>query len=122
MTAAASELVASCLCGRARITLSRTPDYVCHCNCSMCTKTGFQGVYFPSEELRIEGEFDAYVREDMSAPCIRFNRCRHCGVIMHWTPLSDPPYERMGVNGRLLEPGALDGVPVREVDGRSWET
>ena len=50
------------------------------------------------------------------------NRCRHCGVATHWTLLSDPPYDRMGVNARLLEPDALKDVPVREVDGRSWET
>ena len=114
-------LIASCICGRARITLPRTPDSVSHCNCSMCSKTGFWGIYFPSDELRIDGEFDSYVREDMSEPCLRSHRCRHCGVVTHWTPLSDPPHDRMGVNARLLEPGALDGVPVREVDGRSWE-
>jgi len=117
-----SGLVASCICGRTRITLPRTPEYVCHCNCSMCTKTGFWGVYFPSDELRIEGEFEGYVREDMSEPCLTFHRCRHCGSPTHWTPLSEPPYERMGVNARLLEPGALEGVRIREVDGRSWET
>jgi hypothetical protein len=119
---AAPALVASCICGRARITLPRTPDYVSHCNCSMCTKTGFWGVYFPSDELQIEGEFDSYVREDISEPCLRNHRCRHCGAITHWTLLSDPPYERMGVNARLLDPEALEGVEVREVDGRSWET
>jgi hypothetical protein len=118
----APPLVASCLCGRARITLPRTPDYVCHCNCSACTKSGFQGVYFPSEELRIEGQFDTYVREDLSEPCLTFHRCRACGSITHWTPLSAPPHERMGVNARLLHPDALTGVPVRDVDGRSWET
>jgi len=118
----APSLVASCICGRARITLPRAPEYVSHCNCSMCSKTGFEGVYFPSDELRIEGEFDSYVREDLSDPCLRNHRCRHCGVATHWTLLSDPPYERMGVNARLLDPEALKDVPVREVDGRSWET
>ena len=122
MTDGASSLVASCICGRARITLPRTPDCVSHCNCTMCSKTGFWGVYFPSDELRIEGEFDDYVREDLSEPCLRNHRCRHCGVVTHWTLLSDPPYDRMGVNARLLEPEALKNVPVREVDGRSWET
>jgi hypothetical protein len=88
----------------------------------MCTKSGFWGVYYPSEELRIEGEFDSYVREDMSEPCLRNYRCHHCGSPTHWTLLSDPPYERMGVNARLLGPEALEGVEVRQVDGRSWET
>ena len=113
-------LIATCICGRARITLARTPDYVCHCNCSMCTKTGFRGVYFPSNELRIEGEFDSYVREDLDEVFLRLHRCRSCGAATHWTPLSEPPYERMGVNGRLLDPLALEGVDVREVDGASW--
>ena len=122
MSEAASGLVASCICGRARITLPRTPDSVTHCNCTMCSKTGFWGVYFPSTELRIDGEFDSYVREDLSEPYLRNYRCRHCGAFTHWTPLSDPPYERMGVNGRLLEPDVLNDVPVNEVDGRSWPT
>ena len=112
-------LIASCHCGRARITLPRKPDQVLHCNCSLCTKTGFQGVYFSSEELEIVGEFDSYIRADSNPPCLATHRCRHCGIITHWTPLTEPPHERMGVNARLLEPGTLDGVPVREVDGRS---
>ena len=115
-----SALVASCHCGRVQITLPRKPDEVTHCNCSLCTKSGFQGVYFSSEELRIEGEFDSYVRADSNPACIAQHRCRHCGIITHWTPLTDPPHERMGVNARLLEPGVLDGVAVKEVDGRSW--
>jgi hypothetical protein len=122
VTAEAFGPVASCICGRARITLPRRPDSVNHCNCSMCTKTGFWGVYFPSDELRIEGEFDSYVREDLSEAYLRNYRCRHCGAMTHWTLLSGPPYARIGVNARLLEPSALEGVPVTEVDGRSWET
>jgi hypothetical protein len=115
-----SALVASCHCGRAQITLLRKPDEVTHCNCSLCTKSGFQGVYFSSGELQIAGEFDSYVRADSNPACIAQHRCRHCGIITHWTPLTDPPHERMGVNARLLEPGVLDGVAVKEVDGRSW--
>jgi hypothetical protein len=112
-------LVGTCHCGRARITLPRKPDEVTHCNCSLCAKTGFQGVYFPSEELQIEGETDSYVRADSNPAYIAQQRCRHCGTVTHWVPLTDPPHERMGVNARLLEPGMLDDVPVREVNGRS---
>ena len=112
-------LVASCHCGRARITPPRKPDQILHCNCTLCTKTGFQGAYFASEELTIEGEFDSYVRADSNPAMLATHRCRHCGILTHWTPLTDPPHERMGVNVRLLEPGALDGIPVIEVDGRS---
>ena len=46
----------------------------------------------------------------MSAPIsnpayIAQQRCRHCGIVTHWMPLTDPPHERMGVNARLFEPG-----------------
>ena len=113
-------LVGTCHCGRAQITLPRTPDEVTHCNCSLCSKTGFQGVYFPSGEVAIEGVFDRYVRADSNAACIAQYGCRHCGIVTHWTPLTDPPHERMGINARLFEPAALEGLPVKEVDGRSW--
>jgi hypothetical protein len=113
-------LVASCHCGRVQITLPRKPDEVIQCNCSLCTKTGFQGVYFSSEELQVEGETDSYVREDCNPAYLATQRCRNCGIITHWVPLSDPPHERMGVNARLLEPSILDGVPVKHVDGRSF--
>lgn len=113
-------LAGSCHCGRARITLPARPDTICQCNCTLCAKTGFQGVYFPSEALKIEGEFDRYVRSDSNPAMMALHRCRHCGVATHWTPLTEPPHERMGVNARLFEPGVLNGVPLREVDGRSW--
>ena len=114
-------IVASCHCGRATITLPRRPDSVTHCNCSLCTKTGFRGVYFPSDELVIEGEFDSYVRSDLKQAYLASHRCRSCGILTHWTPLTDPPHERMGVNARLVDEDVLEGVPVKQVDGRSWD-
>ena len=83
-----------CHCGRVRITLPRKPDEVTHCNCSLCSKTGFQGIYFPSAELEIEGDTDRYVRADSNPAYIAQHRCRHCGIITHWTPLTDPPTAR----------------------------
>ena len=115
-------VIAHCHCGRATIRIPRTPDYVNQCNCSLCTASGFQGIYFASDELVIEGQFDSYVRSDIKEPMIRIMRCAHCGIATHWEPLGEPPYERMGVNARLVDPALLEGVEVRSVDGRSWES
>ncbi len=115
------EMVAACHCGRATIRLPRKPDYVNQCNCSLCKALGWQGIYFASDELQIEGEFDRYVRSDMEEPCLAVLRCANCGTATHWTPLGEPPYERMGVNARLVDPAWLEGVEVRQIDGRSWE-
>ena len=113
-------LVGSCHCGRVTITLPRAPDEITHCNCSLCSKTGFQGLYYASDELRIEGETDSYIRADSNPAFLATHRCGHCGVVTHWVPLTDPPHERMGVNARLFDPGTFHGLPVKEVDGRSW--
>ena len=116
------ELVARCHCGRATIRLPRKPDYVNHCNCSLCTTTGWWGIYYASDELEIAGEFDEYVREDLppGETFLKVLRCANCGSPTHWEPLSEPPHERMGVNARLVDPALLDGVEVRQIDGRSW--
>ena len=116
-----AEVVARCHCGRATLRLPRKPDYVNHCNCSLCTALGFQGIYFASDELEIDGEFDCYVRSDIKEPMIRILRCKLCRTPTHWTPLGEPPYDRMGVNARLVDPALLEGVEVRQVDGRSWD-
>ena len=116
-----ARIVASCHCGRATITLSRPPESVTHCNCTLCTKTGFQGIYYSSDELELSGDFDGYVRSDIRVPFLRTHRCAHCGTITHWTPLTDPPHERMGINARLVDEEILRDVPVKEVDGRSWD-
>jgi hypothetical protein len=113
-------LVARCHCGRATIQLPRKPDYVNHCNCSLCSATGFQGMYYASDELVIDGQFDSYVRGDLEEVYLTNLRCAHCGVPTHWLPLSEPPHERVGVNARLVDPALLEGVEIREIDGRSW--
>ena len=113
-------MVARCHCGRATIRLPRKPDYINHCNCSLCSATGFQGIYYASDELVIDGEFDSYVRGDLPEIYLENFRCAHCGVPTHWMPLSDPPHQRMGVNARLVDPALLAGIEIREIDGRSW--
>ena len=114
-------LVAACHCGRATIRLPRKPDTITHCNCSLCTASGFQGIYYSSDELVIEGEFDSYVRSDLRQAYLKLLRCSNCGIATHWEPLTPPPHERMGVNARLVDPKLLEGIEVRQVDGRSWD-
>lgn len=110
----------SCHCGAVRIALPRRPDYVNRCNCSICSKLGWQCVYFGSHEIEITGAVDSYTRSDLSEPMLSVFRCAVCGCPTHWEPLDDPPHARMGINARLLDEGVLDGVEIRDVDGRSW--
>ena len=115
-----SQLIGSCHCGQVTIALPRKPDEITQCNCSLCSKTGFRGIYYSSDAVTITGDVDDYVRTDSNPAHIAQHRCRRCGIATHWTPLTDPPHERIGINARLFEPGTFEGVPVKEVDGRSW--
>ncbi len=116
----AEAIIASCHCGKVTIELARKPDYINRCNCTLCMKLGWRCVYLSSDELRIEGEFDDYVRSDIAEPMIRIRRCSSCGCPTHWELLTPPPYERVGVNALLLPEHALDGIETFQVDGASW--
>ena len=116
-----TELVAACHCGQATIRLPRTPEYINHCNCTLCAASGFQGIYYPPGDVTIEGQFDSYVRSDLRQVYLKMLRCANCGILTHWELLGEPPHERMGVNARLVDPSLLEGVEVREIDGRSWD-
>lgn len=109
----------TCHCGGVRLTLPHAPDEITHCNCSVCTKTGFRGIYYPESEVEVSGKVDGYVRSDIEA-FLTLWHCPTCGVITHWTGLGDDRPDRMGVNGRLLDPDFAASLPIREVDGASW--
>jgi hypothetical protein len=113
-------LEGACHCGSCTVRLSRAPDSVTQCNCSLCRATGFRGIYYSSDEVEISGDFDSYVRTDLDEAFLRNFRCKRCGMATHWEPLSEPPHKRMGVNANLLDPAATEGLPIRQVDGASW--
>ena len=113
-------LEGKCHCGACTVRLPRTPESVTQCNCSLCRATGWRGVYFGSDEIEISGEFDGYVRMDLDEVFLRTFRCKNCGMATHWEPLTELPHERMGINANMLDPAAIEGLPIREVDGASW--
>lgn len=113
-------LVASCHCGQVALTLPQVPDEVSQCNCSLCSKSGFLGIYYRPDEVMVTGDVDPYVRSDLAEACLTIWRCSHCGCPTHWTGLGRYAAGRMGVNARMLDGAVLERVPVKQVDGASW--
>ena len=115
----------SCHCGGVKLILPYAPGEILRCNCSICRKSGFEGVYYREGEVAISGEVDGYVRQDVEQPCISMWRCRTCGILTHWSLLDEWPHDdvprpdRMGVNARLLNPEVADGLPIQQSDGAS---
>ena len=48
-------------------------------------------------------------------------RCSDCGCVTHWRA-TDPTYDRMGVNARLLAVEVLAAARVVQFDGASMGT
>ena len=121
MSLVTGPLTGSCHCGKVTIGVSRAPDYLGQCNCSICTKTAVAwGYYDPAEVTLSDGPLDSYIRADMVEPCLAVDRCATCGCIVRWRAIVtlDPP--RTGVNMNLFDPADLAGIEVRANDGRSW--
>lgn len=114
----------SCICGQIRIEISKRPDYINACNCTVCSKSGARWGYFHSSEVSIEGSTTGYSREDKPDPGALFHFCPKCGSTTHFTltPSAIAKFGNtlMGVNMWLAEEEDLVGIELRYPDGRAW--
>lgn len=118
-------LKASCHCGAVRFEVSRPPEQVTRCNCSLCSRRGALWAYYRPDEftlLAAEGQ-RTYRWGDK---IMESNFCGTCGC----PTFNDGPdwaddgqsidfsKRKLGVNARLFEDFDLGVVPVREFNGR----
>jgi hypothetical protein len=104
----------SCICGAVRLAITRAPDEVTDCNCTLCRRYGTLWAYYSPKDVTIPGGLtDTYLR---GAKQIEFHRCKICGCVTHWSPVYKT-YDRLGVNARLMAPEVLSRVRVHPWDG-----
>ena len=115
-------LTGTCHCGAVRIEISRPPQEVTNCNCSLCRRVGALWAYYGHGEVRVQGHpghTDEYVQGDRT---LRTVRCRTCGCVTHWEPLDPGRHPRMGVNMRLFDPAEAGDFRIRLLDGAdTWQ-
>ncbi len=107
----------SCHCGAVRLTLPSTPESATSCNCSLCRRIGGPWVYFEWGTVTIDaapGAMQAYVQGDRT---LRTIRCRHCGCVTHWEPISAEAGAKHGVHLGNFDPELIASVRVRRFDG-----
>ena len=114
----------SCLCGQLRVELSKRPDYIHECNCTLCRKTGAHWGYFHPSEVKVEGAAKGYCRQDKEDPAAEVRFCEHCGSTTHFslTPSAVSKFGNtlMGVNMLLADESDLSGLELRFPDGQAW--
>ena len=109
---------ATCHCGGVRIELESAPLELTSCNCSICRRVGGLWAYYSPAQVRVTGPTVSYGWGDRT---LDLHHCPTCGCTTHWTP-TDPAYDRMGVNARMMDPAAIAAARVRRLDGaETWK-
>jgi hypothetical protein len=108
----------SCVCGAVRLTISRAPDELVDCNCSICRRYAALWAYYPLKNVVVPGGLtDVFM---LGPKKIEFHRCKICGCVTHWSPRDQR--DEMGVNARLMEPEVVARARVRHLDGaKTWK-
>ena len=114
----------SCHCGRIRLRVGTRPDFLHECNCTLCARIGARWAYLHPSEVEVDGETNAYVRQDKAEAGAEIRFCPTCGCTTHFT-LTESAAARfgnviMGVNVCLADEKDLAGLELRYPDGRAW--
>jgi hypothetical protein len=118
-------MTGTCLCGAVSVTIDARPDFIHDCNCDLCRKSGAAWGYFSSSQVRTDGPTSSVTRSDKDDPAAEVHSCRSCAATTHFSMARSfierhGPIDMVGVNMRLFDPGALEGVEVRFPDGKAW--
>jgi hypothetical protein len=108
----------SCVCGAVRLAITRAPDELVDCNCSICRRYAALWAYYPLKDVIVPGGLtDVFM---LGPKKIEFHRCKICGCVTHWLPRDQR--DEMGVNARLIEPEVVARARVRHLDGATtWK-
>lgn len=107
---------ASCHCGAVRLSLSRSPDLVVECNCSLCRRYGPLWAYYEAGELSglpLRDLTDTYA---WGRKNVDFHRCKTCGCLVLWSPRASSR-TTYGINARLLPPDTLSAARIQYKNG-----
>ena len=107
---------ASCHCGNVVLDIQYAPETVTDCSCSLCRRYGVLWAYYAAEAVHVASGPRATETYSWKDHSLAFHRCRRCGCVTHWCPVTRIE-NRMGINARLLAPDILAKARVRRLDG-----
>jgi hypothetical protein len=89
-----------------------------HCNCSICSKSGFLHMIVPLQQFRLLAGEDHLTTYTFNTGTARHRFCKVCGIKPFYTPRSNP--DGIDVNVNCLDTDPVK-VNVTEFDGQNWE-
>jgi len=109
-----------CHCGRVRFELTAPKILqVLECNCSICSKTGYLHLVVPANRFKLISGGDALTTYTFNTHTAKHLFCSTCRIKSFYVPRSHP--DGFSVNARCLDPGTVEGMNVRQSNGREWE-
>lgn len=109
----------SCHCGHISFEIEGSPEQVVECNCSHCSRKGYQLWFLSREQLRLhtpEKDLDAYT---FNRHAINHHFCSVCGCAPFGIGKDRSGNVMAAVNVRCLPGLDKSELPVKHVDGRS---
>ena len=109
-----------CHCGAVRFEV-RAPACITvqHCNCSVCSKTGFLHLIVAAEDFTLLSGAAQLQTYTFNTGVAKHLFCEVCGIKSFYVPRSHP--DGFSVNLRCLDAGTVEQVTVADFDGRDWE-
>ncbi|WP_407166334.1 GFA family protein [Bradyrhizobium sp. ORS 111] len=99
--------LATCACGRLRVTCRREPVRISQCHCLECQKrTGSPygvAAFFGRADVELQGETREYARTGDSGFPVVFHFCPTCGSSVYWEPGRAPDLVAVAV-GAFADP------------------
>ncbi len=108
-----------CHCGKVRFQVETALEMLMVCNCSICHKRN--GLYHrvPEEMFKLlKGEDDLHLYQFHTRKAKHYN-CQNCGIHVFTRPRTAPEF--YAINARCLDGTELEGIPVKEIDGRAYD-
>jgi len=109
-----------CHCGRVRFeVIAPAKVQVSECNCSMCSRVGYQHLIVPADRFRLLSGGETLTSYTFNTHTAKHLFCSVCGVKSFYVPRSHP--DGFSINARCLDAGTIDEISVSPFNGRDWE-
>jgi hypothetical protein len=95
---------------------------VTSCNCSVCRRYGALWAYYAAASVHIQAPKGGLSRYAWRRKIRAYIRCKTCGCVTHYQYIKKWGRGTVGVNATNFEPGVLQGVRVRKLDGAATWT
>lgn len=109
----------SCHCGAVRFEVEAPENIEAdHCNCSICSKSGFLHLIVPLNKFTLISGEGALSNYTFGTGVAKHTFCKHCGIKPFYTPRSNPNGIDININCLDTRPKSLN---ITDFDGQNWD-